>query len=150
MPAEAAQLDTFFYVSLAVAVNLLLPEFGVCLGHYKVLASFVAVPEATVDKDDGAVFAQYNIGCAGQEFDIYPVAVTVGVQITAHNHLWLGVLALDARHALAPLFYCHSVCHVAKILFFRNIVTSYLSKKCIILHNCLDIQKKIYTFVSNV
>ena len=111
MPAEEAELDAFFDVAFLVAVNLLLPEFGVCLGHYKVFATLVAVPETAVDEDDGAVFAQHYVGGAGQALDIYAVAVAVGVQVTSHNQFWFCVLALDARHALVPLFFCHSVCH---------------------------------------
>ena len=38
----------------------------------------------------------------------------------------IGVLALDTRHALVSLFYGHSVCHGAKILFFRNMVLVFL------------------------
>ena len=117
MPAEEAELDAFFDVAFLVAVNLLLPEFGVCLGHYKVFATLVAVPETAVDEDDGAVLAQHYVGGAGQALDVYAVAVAVGMQVAAHNHLGLGVLALDARHALVSLFFCHSVRHVAKILF---------------------------------
>ena len=111
MPAEVAQLDAFFDVALFVAFYFLFPEWGVALGHYKVAAAFVAVPETAVDEDDGAVFAQYYVGGAGQALDIYAVAVAVGMQVAAHNHLGLGVLALDARHALVPLVFCHSVCH---------------------------------------
>ena len=111
MPAEAAQLDAFFDVALFVAVNLLLPEFGVCLGHYKVLAALVTVPKASVDEDDCLVFAQYYVGGAGQALDVYAVAVAMGMEVTAHNQLGFGVLALDARHALVPLLFVHSVCH---------------------------------------
>ena len=111
MPAEAAQLDAFFDIALFVAFYFLLPEWGVTLGHYKVTAAFVTVPEAAVDEDDGAVLAQYYVGGAGQALDIYAVAVAVGMQVAAHDHLGLGVLALDARHALVPLFFCHSVRH---------------------------------------
>ena len=111
VPAEVAQLYAFFYVALFVALDFLFPERGVALGHYKVAAAFVAVPEAAVDEEDGAVLAQHYVGGAGQALDIYAVAVAVGMQVAAHNQLGLGVLALDARHALVPLFFCHSVCH---------------------------------------
>ena len=111
MPAETAQLDALFYIALAVAFYLLFPEWGVALGHYKVFATLVTVPKASVDEDDCLVFAQYYVGGAGQAFDVYAVAVAVGVQITAHNQLRFGVLALDVRHALVPLLCGHSVCH---------------------------------------
>ena len=85
MPAEAAQLDAFFDIALFVAFYFLFPEWGVALGHYKVLATLVTVPEAAVDEDDCLVFAQYYVGGAGQALDVYAVAVAMGVQVTAHN-----------------------------------------------------------------
>lgn len=111
MPAEVAQLDAFFDVALFVAFYFLLPELAIALGHYKVFAAFVTVPEATVDEYDCLVFAQYYVGGAGQALDVYTVAVAVGMEVTAHNQLGFGVLALDARHALVPLLCGHSVCH---------------------------------------
>ena len=96
MPAEEAELDAFFYVALFVAFYLLLPELAIALGQYEVFAAFVAVPEAAVDKDDGPVLAQYYVGGAGQALDVYAVAVATRVQVTAHEHLGLGILALDA------------------------------------------------------
>ena len=111
MPTEAAQLDAFFDVTLLVAFYFLFPEWGVALGYYKVFATLVAVPEASVDEDDCLVFAQYYVGGARQAFDIYAVAVAMGMEVTAHNQLGFGVLALDARHALVPLLCGHSVCH---------------------------------------
>ena len=71
----------------------------------------MTVPEAAVDEDDCLVFAQYYVGGAGQALDVYAVAVAVGMEVTAHNQLGFGVLALDARHALVPLLCGHSVCH---------------------------------------
>ena len=111
MPAEVAQLDAFFYVALFVAFYFLLPEWGIAFGHYKVFATLVAVPEAAVDEDDCLVLAQYYVGGAGQALDVYAVAVAMGMEVTAHNQLRFGVLALDARHALVPLLFAHSVCH---------------------------------------
>ena len=104
-------MDAFFDIALFVAFYFLFPEWGVALGHYKVTATFVPVPEAAVYEDGGAVLAQHYVGGAGQALDIYAVAVAVGMQVTAHNQLGLGVLALDARHALVPLLCGHSVCH---------------------------------------
>ena len=96
MPAEHSQLDAFLYVALFVAFYFLLPELAIALGHYKVFAAFVTVPEAAVDKYCGPVFAQDNVGCAGKPAHVDPVAVAARVQVTAHEHLGLGVPALDA------------------------------------------------------
>lgn len=121
VPTEAAQLDALFDVAFLVAVDLSLPELAIALGQYEISAVFVAVPKATIDEDDCLVFAQYNVGGTGQALDVYAVAVAMGVQVTAHNYLGLGVLAFDARHALVPLFFCHPVCHAAKIIDSRKI-----------------------------
>ena len=114
VPAEVAQLYAFFYVALFVAFDFLFPERGVALGDDKVVAPLVPVPEAAVDEDGGAVFAQHNVRRAWQALDIYAVAVAPCVQVMAHNQLGLRVLALDACHALVPLFFCHPVCHAIK------------------------------------
>ena len=111
MPAEVAQLDAFFDVALFVTFYLLLPELAIALWRDVVPAAFVPVPEAAVDEDDCLVFAQYYVGGAGQAFDIYPVAVAMGVQVTSHNQFRFCILALDARHAPVPLLCGHSVCH---------------------------------------
>ena len=111
MPSEAAQLYALFNIPMAVSFYFVFPEWSVAFGHYKISAFFVSVPEATVDEDDGAVFAQHYVGGAGQALDIYAVAVAVGMQVVAHNQLGLGILSLDARHALVPLFFSHPVRH---------------------------------------
>ena len=147
MPAEVAQLDAFFDIALFVAFYFLLPELAIALGQHEVLTAFVPVPEASVDEYDGAVFAQHYVGGAGQALDIYAVAVAVGVQVTAHDHLGLGVLALDACHAPVPLFFCHSVRHVAKILFSNGFCAWLLVEKPRGTE-CLDMSHVYYIFAT--
>ena len=108
-------MDALLDVAFLVAVDLSLPELAIALGQHEVLTAFVTVPKATIDKDDCLVFAQYYVGGTGQALDVYAVAVAVGVQVTSHNQFWFCVLALDARHALVPLFFCHPVCHAVKV-----------------------------------
>ena len=122
VPAEEAELAAFFYVALFVAFYLLLPELAIALWRYVVPAAFVSVPKTAVDKYCGLVFAQYYVWGTGQAFDVYTVAVAMGVQITSHNQLGFCILAFDARHALVPLLCGHSVCHATKILFFLDFI----------------------------
>ena len=96
MPAEEAELDAFFYVALFVAFYLLLPVLAIALWRYVVPAAFVSVPEAAVYKNYGLILPQDNVGCAGEPAHVDPVAVTARVQVTAHKHFGLGVLALYA------------------------------------------------------
>ena len=96
VPAEEAELDAFFYVALLVAFYLLLPELAIALWRYVVPAAFVSVPEAAVYKNYGLILPKDNVGCAGEPAHVYPVAVATRVQVTTHEHLGLGVFALDA------------------------------------------------------
>ena len=128
MPAEEAELDAFLYVAVFVAFYLLLPELAITLWQYIVPAVFVAVPEAAVDKDDGLVLAQDDVGGAGEPAHVDSVAVTARVQVTAHEHLGLGVFALDACHTSVSLLNGHPVCHGAKILFFLDFMLGFCWK----------------------
>ena len=76
VPAEHSQLDAFLYITFLVSLYLLLPVSGIALGQYEISAVFVAVPEAAVYKDDGPIFVQYNVGCAGEPAHVDSVAVT--------------------------------------------------------------------------
>lgn len=111
VPTHAAQLEAFGKVAFAVALNLGLPEVGAGLGKDEVAAAFVAVPEAAVHEDDGAVLAEHDVGGAGQAADVDAEAEPLGKQVFAHQDLGLGVAAADAGHALVPLFGCQLVCH---------------------------------------
>lgn len=47
----------------------------------------MAVPEAAVDEDDGAVLGQHEVGLAGQALVVEPVPVTPAPQLCPHNLL---------------------------------------------------------------
>ena len=75
VPTEEAELDAFLYITFLISLYLLLPVLAIALWRYIVPAAFVAVPETAVYKDDGSVFAQDDVGCAGEPAHVYPVAV---------------------------------------------------------------------------
>ena len=95
VPAEHSQLDAFLNITFLVSLYLLLPVLGIALGQYEISAAFVAVPETAVDKYGGLVFAQDDVGGAGELAHVDSVAVTARLQVMAHEHLVLGVFALD-------------------------------------------------------
>ena len=99
----------FFDVALFVAVDFLLPEVGVGLGHLEVWTVIVSMPEATVDKDDSAVFAQYDVGMAGESGMVEAIAEAAGKEILAHQYLRARSLALYCRHAAMALLLGHLV-----------------------------------------
>ena len=114
MPAEAGEGLIVTVVTLAVALYLRAPEVYVGLGEAEVAAAFVAVPEAAVDEDTGAVLAKDDVGVAGQARMVEPVAEAAGVQPAADGHLGLGVSRTDGRHVLMPLLRGHRI-HTARI-----------------------------------
>ena len=105
----------FVYVALFVASDFLFPEVGVGLGHLEAVATFMPMPEATVDKDDSAVFAQYDVGMAGESGMVEAIAESTGKEILAHKYLGACSLALYSSHAAVALLLCHLVHLAAKI-----------------------------------
>ena len=73
------------------------------------------MPEATVDKDDSAVFAQYDVGMAGESGMVEAIAEATGKEILAHKYLGACSLALYSSHAAVALLLCHLVHLAAKL-----------------------------------
>ena len=109
VPSHCGYLALFVDVALFVAVDFLLPEVGVCLGHLEVWAVVVSMPEATVDKDDSAVFAQHDVGMTGESGMVEAIAEAAGKEILAHQYLRARSLALYCRHAAMALLLGHLV-----------------------------------------
>ena len=76
----------------------------------------MAVPEAAVDEDDGAVLGQDEVGGAGETLVIEPVPVALVPQCVPDSPLRTGVLGVDLRHYLVSLLWGHSVRHVTMAL----------------------------------
>ena len=119
MPAEAGEGLVVTAVALAVALYLRAPKVHVGLGEAEVAAAFVAVPEAAVDEDAGAVLAQDDVGMAGQARVVEPIAETTGVQPAADGHLGLGISRADGRHVGVTLPGRHRIHRTATSQPFR-------------------------------
>ena len=115
VPSHGGYLALFFDVALLVAADFLLPEVGVGLGHLETVTVVVSVPEAAVDEDDCAVFAQHDVGMAGESGMVEAIAETTGKEILAHKYLGACSLALYSSHAAVALLLCHLVHLAAKI-----------------------------------
>ena len=64
------------FVTGDVAGDLFFPELGVGLWCDVLGTAAVAVPEAAVDEDDGAVLGQHEVGLARKALVVEPVPVT--------------------------------------------------------------------------
>lgn len=66
MPACIAQGGFVPQVAGLVSFNLAIPPCAAGFRESEVRAILMSVPEAAVDKDDGAVFRQHDVGFAGE------------------------------------------------------------------------------------
>lgn len=103
-PAEAGEFGLFVVVASDVAVDFGGPEVAVGGRQGGAGAAFVAVPEAAVDEDDGAVFGQDDVRVAGQVASMESEAVAEAVEDRPDADLGGGVFALDGGHDAAALF----------------------------------------------
>jgi len=85
-PGEGVEALGIEFVAGDVAGYLFFPESGVRLGFDVLGATAVAVPEAAVDEDDGAVLGQDEVGGAGEALVIEPVAVALVPQRVVAFH----------------------------------------------------------------
>ena len=108
-PGEGVEALGVEFVAGDVAGYLVFPEAGVRLGFDVLGATSVAVPEAAVDEDDGAVLGQDEIGGAGETFVIKSVPVPFAPQRLPDCTLRGGVPGTDAGHVVRPLGGGHSV-----------------------------------------
>ena len=59
-------LGLFLFIAFDVALEFLRPEFHVGFRHCGDFATFMAMPEATVDENHRMPFGQNDIGMSGQ------------------------------------------------------------------------------------
>lgn len=105
-PSGKTEINTVGIVAGYVHDYLVPPEVNVGFRQAIILATLVAMPETTVDKNNRLVFLQHNIRRSGQFTVVDTIAQTSGEKILPHNHLRLGVLSLDSRHTTAALLRC--------------------------------------------
>ena len=111
-PGEGVESLGVEFVAGDVSGYLFFPESDVRLGFDVLGATSVAVPEAAVDEDDGAVLGQDEIGGAGEAFVIETVAVAFVPQCVPDCPLRACVPGTDAGHVVRPLGMGQCVRHV--------------------------------------
>lgn len=76
IPAFGLQLAPDFLVALLIPRHFGCPEFSVGLGDSVVLTPLMAMPEASVDKDNGAVLGENDVRGARKAFIIHTITKT--------------------------------------------------------------------------
>ena len=115
VPSHLCQLSLLFLIPFFVTLDFLLPKISIRLGYPEVLAAFVPMPEATVDKHTRAVLAQHNVRMARQPWIVQPVSKSMAPQIFAHKYLRVRVRRANRSHVLVTLLWCELI-HNAKLL----------------------------------
>ena len=80
-----------------VAIKLLLPELCIAFRSSTALTPLMAVPKTPMDKDNGLVLRQHNIGFTRQVFSMEPKPVPHPMKHGSYDQFRLGVIALDLR-----------------------------------------------------
>lgn len=86
VPAHLSQLALLLPVAFTITVYLVFPKNNISFRQMPVLA-IMPVPETTVYKNTGTIFAHYNIRMTGQAWMVYPKAKTFSKKIFTHNYL---------------------------------------------------------------
>ena len=115
-PGEGVEALGVEFVAGDVAGDFLAPKCFVGLGNDVLGATAVAVPEAAVDEDDGAVLGQVEVGGSGKPFVIEPVPVALLPQCVPDGPLRACVPGTDAGHVVRPLGRGQCVRHVTMAL----------------------------------
>jgi hypothetical protein len=103
-PTEFFEVAGMFFIVGDVPLEFFLPEGFVAFRGRGVFTAFVPVPEASMSKDDGFVFGQYDVRLPRQGADVFPEPVSGAVQYRADKNFGFGVFAPDSRHVPASLF----------------------------------------------
>ncbi len=102
------------FIPFDVPVELRLPPFGPRLRCRRFLAAPVAVPVASVDKDDRPVFGEHDVGFPGELFVLRPVhgeTEPEPVEYRADDDFRFGVLVPNPAHIPGAAFGGEVVCH---------------------------------------
>jgi hypothetical protein len=81
-----------------IFIELALPKLAIACRLGRISASFMPMPEAAMDKDNGSPFGKDNIRRARQAPIMEPKAKAFRMQCLANEHFGLGVSALDTGH----------------------------------------------------
>ena len=107
-----------------IAVKLGLPPFSTGLWGCSAFASLVAVPEASMNKNNRVIFWQDDIGLSWQGAHMQTIAESASMQEAPNKHLWFRILVSNAAHHLTSLGTVNYVYHfeVLKISYsgFRS------------------------------
>lgn len=103
-PSERFQLSPVSVVSFDVAGKFVSPELYTRLRSVGILTAFMAMPEATMHKNDCFVFWHNNIRFAGKIFTVEPESVTHSMQKRPDCQFRFCITGANPAHVPASVF----------------------------------------------
>jgi hypothetical protein len=88
-------------ISFDGAIKLRIPKFYSRLRRRRAGASWMTMPEATMDEDHGLVFREYDVGPAWQICTVEAKAISQPVKQAAHCQLGARIRPLHFGHICA-------------------------------------------------
>lgn len=119
-PAKFAERSLVKFVASRVAFELLHPERAVVRRRRAIPATAMAMPEATVNEDNGLVLRQHNVGLARQSFSVKAKSKAQPVKKRANSLFRRGVLAANPAHVPRTALFAQSVAHVSQTTRLRT------------------------------
>jgi hypothetical protein len=111
IPSHCLKFKVFLVVSFDIALNLIDPEFSICLWNNEIPTALMAMPETAVNKDSRTVFRQDHIWLAWHILYIQPEPETISMQLAPHMLLYARILATDTGHIQMTLVWCQDIRH---------------------------------------
>ncbi len=97
-PARSDQGGPIGAVTTDVAVELSVPEFKTGLRSLPAFSALMAVPETTMDQDNGTVAWEHDVRGAGKVSPVQPEAKTFAKEHGADQSFRPGIAAFDRGH----------------------------------------------------
>lgn len=103
IPTLCLQLAPDFLITFLVPCYLGRPELGIGLGNRIEFAVPVAVPEAAVDEDGGAILGKDDVRFSREFLVVYPIAKSLGPESVTQLQLRLCGGGVDGGHVSMAL-----------------------------------------------
>ena len=111
VPPQFSKRRDTVRVPTAVAFEFPNPEFPVGSGYFCSWASWMQMPEASIDEQDLLSGCEREIGSSGKVLAVKTVTITEPMQCPANDHFGFGPFRSHARHDMAAHFRRNVVNH---------------------------------------
>jgi len=109
LPSTSLKLSHLCAVSPLIPVELFNPKTNMRLGNCCPPTPIVAMPEATVDENDFVSGREHQVGLGRESGLINAKSVTQLTYNPAYNQFGFCMLAANAAHQLATIFFAKKV-----------------------------------------